>query len=105
MNSIRVMELGACLANFGVRGWFGFIFWSWCLVGWFLVVLFKPCLLGVLPVHLAFRELVSRLLEKQAAGAHKFSCELLQPHENQFHWSACSPYRHGLGSLCYRAVK
>lgn len=108
MNSIQIVEVGACVANFGMCGCFGFTFWPgylFFLFGWFLFVLYKPCLLGSRSIHLAFRAMVSRLLEKQAGGAHKFSCELLQPHKNQFHGVPAAPYRYGLGSLFCRAVK
>lgn len=94
MNSIQIMELGACWANFGTCGCFGFIFWPeylFFLLVWVLIVVFKPCPPGSHPIHLAFRAMVSRLLEKQAAGAHKFSCELLWAHKNQFPRSVCSP--------------
>lgn len=49
MNSIQIMELGACLANFGMCSCFGFIFWpgylAFCLFGFWLFFL-NPALLG-----------------------------------------------------------
>lgn len=82
-------------------GWFSFgfgLFWvflEFCLVfvlGFIIIIIYfiyylflyciyfirRPCLLRVMLINLAFLAMVSRHLQKQVPGAHRFSCELLK---------------------------